>query len=1156
LGILTLATTLTGQDARGRIGGRVLDPNGTAVPRAVVDAIESTTGVKLAASTNEGGSYELPYLAPGIYTLKVAAPGFKTYDQPGIEVRVGDRLTIDVALTLGQVSESVTVSAQVSVVDSSSANLGQVTDTKRLTELPLSAGNTLTVAQLAPGVINLAQPNHPSLGIGAVEIVSNMSVNGTRNGNTEYTIDGTPSMSGTNPTYSPPTEMVAEVKVQTATYDAAAGRVPGGNVNIVLRTGGNQLHGAIQWFHTDQHLEALTLFGRQFLYNPATGPLNDAKRQSINPLNILNRYGLTLTGPVVLPKLSDGHNRTFWAFGFEGLSRPVVTQGSPLTVPTPAERLGNFAALLNVGANYQIYDPATITATTGGRFSRQPFAGNVIPTSRLNSTALGLLKYWPDSNLSGNADGVNNFVPETSQANRQKNVVAKVDHNFNDRHRAFARYNYGSQIYIANPLVGSLTNVPDRWRHSHGAVLDDIYVLSPSLLNDFRVGFTRYDQSNTPELAGFDLTAIGFASSLSNAIDPRARQFPTLNVGGYQSIGGAANNDAVTNYTTFSDDLSWRKGSAIFHFGGEYRLYRSNSFALGGQNPTMAFNNTYTNGPLDNSAGSPIGQGLASFLLGIPSGGSITYADSYADQSYTYAFYAQSDWRISRRLTINAGVRYDFDGPITERYNRSVSSFDFASASPIAAAVLANYAKSPIPEVPVSQFKVNGGVTFAGVGSQPREIWQTPKLNLAPRIGLAWEVAQNTVIRTGYGMFYVPQGVDRNAVNQSGYTAATTLTPSNDNGQHFIATLANPFPNGFNKPIGNGAGLQTGLGQAVSAFPAFQKSSYMQRWSFGIQRQLPKRIFVDISYVGTRGTRLAIARQYNPVPAAYYSKSPYRDQAAINFATAAVNNPFFPLLPGTSLSGATVQRQQLLRPFPQFTGLTINEPDGYSWYHAMQFLTEKRFSSGFTAQFNWVWSKYMEATAFNNETDAKPEKVISDQDRTHVLHFSGIYELPFGRGKHFLSQAHGITNIVLGGWQTQATWQHHTGQALGFGNSVLTGSLQDVVLSGDQQTISRWFNTAAFDTKSADQLSWNIQALGSRFSGIRGPSMDIWNVSGVKNFAVTEKLKMQFRAEFLNALNHTILSNPNTSVTSSAFGSITAASSQPRFIHLALKMTF
>ncbi len=1151
---LSIILSLPAQDARGRIGGQVTDPNLAAVPHATVEATEASTGVKIAVTSNDSGSYELPYLNPGTYSMSVTAAGFKTYSQKSIEVRLGDRLTIDVPLVLGQVNDSITVTQEVSLVDSASANLGQNTDTRNLTDLPLAAGNTLTVAHYAPGVIYLSPPNHPSLGM-AVEVVSNFSVNGTRSGNTEFTIDGAPSMSGTLPSISPPTEMVAAVKVQTATYDASTGRVPGGNVNMVLRAGGNQVHGSVQWFHTNQHLEALTLFGRQFLYNPSTGPLNDAKRQAANPLNILNRYGLTITGPVVFPKLYDGHNRTFFAFGFDGLSRPVISLGGAITVPTAAERQGDFSSLLKVGANYQIYDPSTIAPATTGRFSRQPFPNNLIPTSRLNPLALSLLKFWPEANQGGNADGVNNLIPETSQVNRQKNLLGKVDQNFSDRHRAFVRYNYGSQDYIFNPLVGTQTNVPDRWRHSHGAGIDDVYVISPSLLNNVRASFTRYNQSNTPLLQGFDLTALGFASSLSNSIDPRARQFPVLNVNGYQSLGGAANNDAVTNYYAISENLSYAKGPAIFRMGAEYRLMQSNSFGLGSQNPTLNFANTYTNGPLDNSAGSPIGQGLASFLLGIPSGGSISYADSYADTSYTYAFFLQTDWRVNRRLTLNVGLRYDYEGPITERYNRSVRGFDFATPNPIAAQAIANYARNPIAEVPADQFRANGGINFAGINGQPRELWDSSHQNFAPRVGIAYQVLPQIVIRTGYGIFFVPQGVDRTAVNQAGFTQATTLVASNDNGQTFNATLSNPFPNGFVKPLGATAGARTGLGQAVSAFPGYQKSTYMQRWSFGIQRQLPKRFFLDVNYVGTRGKRLAIPRQYNAVPASYYSKLTVRDPAAINSLTAAVPNPFYPLLPNTNLSAVTVQRLQLLRPYPQFTSITLNEPVGFSWYNSVQVLAEKRMSHGFSAQFNWTWSKFMEATAFNNDFDLLPEKVISDLDRTHNLHFIGIYELPFGTGKPLLSHTNKFVRAIVGGWQTQATWMRFTGAPLGFGNALLTGTAADIP-NGENQSIGQWFNVNAFDRRTGSQLTLNQQSLSSRFSNVRGPGVDVWNISGLRRFPIGERIRMQFRTEFLNALNHTSLSAPNTNPLSSAFGSITSANSQPRFIHFALKMTF
>ncbi len=1154
---LLMACSLFGQDARGRISGKVLDPSGAPIPHASVAAIANLTRVRVTTSANESGSYELPYLDPGTYTLEVSAQGFEAYKHTGVELRMTDRLTLDVSLKVGSVNESVVVSGQVSLLDTSSASLGQIAESKSIVDLPLAAGNTQTLLQLAPGVINMAVPNHPSLGTGAVDVLSNVTVNGVRPYYTEYTIDGAPSMWGEYAAYSPPTEMVAEVKVQTATYDASVGRAPGGNMNIVVKTGTNQLHGVVQFFHTDQHLWGISLFSRQYLYNPATGPINDAKRQYVNPLTILNRGSGMLSGPVLLPKIYDGRNRTFWSFGYEGLNRSQTTLGGPATVPTLAERGGDFSALLAAGANYQIYDPATTTAVAGGHYSRQPFAGNVIPASRLDKTALGLLKYYPAPNQPGLIDGTNNFETQDANQNRQVSLISKVDHNFNERHREFVRYNHGSQLYIDKPLVaGNQTNVPDRWRRSHAGVFDDVYVFGSSLLNDFRLGFTRFDQSNHPELQGLNLESLGFTPSLANLLDPRAIQFPTLNIGGYYTLGGAANNDEATNYFTATNEVSWTKGSAIFHFGVEYRLYRDDGFAIGPENPSFTFNSKYTNGPLDSSAGSPIGEGLASFLLGIPSTGSVSLSSAYASQSYNYAGYIQSDWRISRTLTINTGLRYDYDGPITERYNRSVGTFDFNAVNPIAAQAIANYAKSPIPQVPVAQFQVNGGLTFVGVNGNPRQLWNTTNLNFAPRLALAWQLNPNTVIRTGYGIFYMPKGVDHNSVNQTGFSQATTLNPTLDNGLSFIASLSNPYPNGLLQPLGAAGGLQTSLGQSLTAFQAYLKSTYMQRWSFGIQRQLPKRVFLDVSYVGNRGTRLAATRQFDALPDQYLSRSPTRDQTTINALSAQVPNPFYPLLPSTGLSGTTTSVQQLLLPFPEFTGVTMNQPQGYSWYHSLQTMAERRFANGFTAQFTWTWSKFMEATSYLNGADAMPAKVISDLDRTHVLHLSGIYELPIGKGKPLLSGAHGFVQTLFGGWQAEAIWQHNTGAPLGFGDALLIAPLQNVPLPSGQQALAQWFNTAAFDRKSGDQLADNLITLSTRFSGIRGPGIDLWNMSGIKNFTLPERFRLQFRAEFLNALNHTNLSDPNTTPTSAAFGSITSATGNPRSIVFGLKLSY
>jgi hypothetical protein len=307
---LLFTSLLPAQDVRGRVAGKVLDPSGASVPRVEVTLTNQATSVKLSALTNEAGNYEAPYLQPGVYTLRAAVQGFRGYERAGLEVRVGDRLTVDITLEVGQVSDSVTVTGQASLLESATASVGRVVDTRRIVDLPLPGGNALSLSRLAPGVVNLGAPNHPSLGP-ATEVLSNLTVNGVRSGNIEFTVDGTPSMWGTNASYAPPTEMVAEFKVQTATYDAGVGRAAGGNVNVVLRSGTNQFRSTFYWFHNNQHLQSLDLFQRQQLYNPTTGPVTAAKVKTINPLNILNRPGFALSGPVAIPKVYNGRNKTF-----------------------------------------------------------------------------------------------------------------------------------------------------------------------------------------------------------------------------------------------------------------------------------------------------------------------------------------------------------------------------------------------------------------------------------------------------------------------------------------------------------------------------------------------------------------------------------------------------------------------------------------------------------------------------------------------------------------------------------------------------------------------------------------------------------------------------------------------------------------------------
>jgi hypothetical protein len=503
-------------------------------------------------------------------------------------------------------------------------------------------------------------------------------------------------------------------------------------------------------------------------------------------------------------------------------------------------------------------------------------------------------------------------------------------------------------------------------------------------------------------------------------------------------------------------------------------------------------------------------------------------------------------------------VRYELEGPTTERYNRSIRNFDFKTESPIASQARTNYARSPSPELPANLFRVVGGLTFAGVNGRPRELWNADKNNVAPRIGIAYRLNQKTVVRAGYGIFFDVIGVDRQDVNQGGFNQSTNLIASIDNGQTYQARLADPFPFGLQVPAGASGGLSTFLGRTASFFDSNPLNVYMQRWSFSVQRQLPGRILFETSYVGNRGTKLAVSREFDATPAGYLSTLPYRDQATINFLSAQVPNPFYGIaeFAGTGLGSQTIGRSSLLNPYPHFSSITANLPNGYSYFHSLQTQTEKRMSGGLTFQASWNYSKYMDATSYLNATDPRPEKVVSASDRTHRLVVSAIYELPVGRGRPFLGNAKGIAGGALGGWQVQGFYEGQTGAPLGFGNAIFNGDLHDVELPPGERRVERWFNAdGGINRNPQQQIASNIRRLPSRFNGIRSDGINNFQLSAFKYFRIRERLRLRFMVMAVNALNHPQFAAPNTSPTSTLFGTIASAASV-REVHWGLKLLF
>jgi len=957
-------------------------------------------------------------------------------------------------------------------------------------------------------------------------------------------------MWGTNASYAPPAEMVAEFKVQTATYDASVGRSPGGSVNVALRSGTNQLHGSFYEFHNNQALTAMDLFQRQLLYNPQTGPVTDDKRAQANPRNILNRFGANLSGPVVIPKLYNGKNKTFWIFGWEMLTRPGVERGNNFyTVPDAAQRRGDFSSLLRLGGAYQIYDPVTATAAPGGRIQRMPLPGNVIPSARLDRGSQRLLEFFPGPTSPGTNDGRNNYQRLPQSYNEFRSYTSKVDHNLSSKHRVFGRYTQTFNLFTSGQLFDMPTTGTDRYRRMKGAGFDDVYTFSPTLITNFRYGFSLFQQQFVPLSAGFDLASIGLNPALIGVLDPQGRQFPALGISGYTAIGGAGYSDAKSNFHVWNNDWTKLAGAHTIRFGGEFRLYREHNYNFANTVPSYNFGEAFTRGPLDNSPVAPIGQGMASFLFGLPTGGQLNTNASLAEQSTSTGVYVQDDWRVTKKLSLNLGVRWDYDSPVTERFNRSVRGFEADVANPIEAAARAAYAQSPSALIAPADFRVRGGLTFAGADGQPRTLWRGDRNNIAPRFGVAYNVDSKLVLRGGYGVYFIPLGSDRQSVNQSGFSIVNALVPSNDNGLTFMASLTNPFPTGLIPPAGASGGLRTDIGRNVSYFNAAPLNGFMQRFSFGFQRDMGKAFVIDVSFVGNRGRGLGVSRGLNPVPNRLLSTTGRRDQPNIDRLTALVRNPFAGLAPGTALNTVNVQAQQLVRPFPQFTGVATDQQIGKSWYNSVQARLEKRFSAGFQFQLDYTWSKNIEAIGFLNTDDPQLERAISDIDRPHRLSFSGIYEVPFGRaGRPRLERA------LAGGWQLQAVWQRNSGPPLGFGNALLLQSVTSIPVRNP--TLNRWFNTDVFDQLPANQLDLNLRTLSSRFTGARAPFQETWDLSALRNIRIREAWRLQLRAEFLNAMNRTNFANPNTAPTNTLFGRITSNNGFPRQVHLALKLLF
>ena len=1138
--LLTVPAVLHAQEARGTISGTVKDASGAVTPGATVTITNVAMQTTVTIVTNEAGFFQAPFLIPGTYRVSAELSGFKKAARQ-IELRIADRLEANLTLETGVTAEVITVTADTPLLETGNASLGNVVDARRIAQLPTPHGDPYALIGLAAGVTytgsaRLDRPFEPTHIVG-------YAMDGTRGNRSDLTIDGVPSTATANAneviaSYVPPAEIVQEFKVQTATFDAASGNTEGGVVNLMIKSGTNVLRGTASIAKTPK-----ALFANDFFGNANNIPLSDFD---------YNRYGATAGGPVVLPGY-NGRGRTFFMYGFEGIheSRPR-NNGTP-TVPTEKMRNGDFSELLALGSQYQIYNPFTRRSIGNGRFQQDPFPGNIIPQSLINPVARAALEYIGKPRTTGNADGTNNFQnPSLPEDIKYANNTIRVDHNLTNKQRMYARVSWYDRNSNYNNYFNNLAT--GEWFKfvSRQVAVDHVYALSNSTVLNLRYGYNWFVRGTTsnPANHGFDLGTLGFPASYNAAIPEDIRRFPRFDITGYQGTG-VAGEERPNETHSFMATLSKSAGAHSLRSGMEFRQYReTNQFSANNQTGQFNFDSTWTRGPLDNSTAAPgsLGQSFASFLLGLPSSGSVARVSDLDEKSQTWGFYAQDDWRVNSRLTLNLGLRYEFETPLTEAQNRSIRNFDINAVQTIEAAARARYALNPTPEVAASAFNVRGGLTFAAVNGEPSGLYETPKTNLMPRAGFTYKLNEATVVRGGYGMFYGFLGQRRGDVIQSGFSQNTNIIPSLDNGLTFIATLSNPFPNGIQEPAGSALGIATFLGQGITYFNPNPKSSRTQRWQIGVQRELPARMTIEASYVGNYGSKLQTSRNLNATPNQYLSTLPVRDTARIDYLGANVPNPFFGLMPSTAiaaLQGQNIARERLLRPYPEFDSVNTTTNEGWSWYHALQLNLQRRFSGGYTLSSSYTYSKFREAVDFLNAADAEPWEGVSSVDTPHRFTVNGILELPFGKGRRFGSGANPLVNGFIGGWQLSGIYSYQSGFPLSWGNIIFTGNIDDIDLPASERTPARWFNTdAGFNKVSTQQLGSNVRTFPLRLENVRADGVNNVDLSLTKSTTIRGKT-IELRLDSLNAFNHPqFMPGVQTGPTSATFGQVPAASQQ------------
>lgn len=1147
--VALFAASGSAQERTASVTGVVRDPSGAAVPDAKITVRNTQTGIKRVVKTSGDGNYTVTLLDPGTYDTLVEHAGFASIQRSGIVLHVNDDVRIDYSLKLGQVSEVVDVHEEAPLLRTTDASLGQVVDNQKVTSLPLNGRSSFRLVELTPGYI----PTPGASGqFGDIPVNttwdSNFSINGGQGYSNEIMIDGAPSTTGffDQITTMPSVDALVEFKVQSNSMSAEFGHTGGGVLNVTTKSGTNVLHGTLFEF-----LRNSVLGANDYFNNLAGSPRVAFK---------MNQFGGSIGGPVVLPKVYNGKNRTFFFFNYEGTrwrrGAVFIT-----TVPTAAERKGDFSHdVTNAGQLVAVYDPTSTVPnpSQAGQYVRTAFPGNIIPPSRINTIGANIASYYPMPDTVGSgASGNNNYVSNAGGAVNKNQFNGRLDHQITQADGIFGRFSsdvtplcqpnyYGN---VASPAAASVGCTTFKNR---SASLENNYTISPRVVFTVRYGFARWYQIRAGLSYGFDQTTLGFPASLVS--QEQIPGFPTVNVSGYGGLGNQGNNYLSNGNDTHSllPSITIVHGRHMIKTGADLRLSRINFFNPISPGGVYGFTQAFTQGPNPLTSSATAGDAFASMLLGVAASGSLTTDAGVSMQNYYFAGYVQDDIKVTDKLTVSAGLRYETETPYTERHNRLVG-FDGSIPSPAANPSFSN---------------LTGGLVFASPSN--RYVYDWHKEGFAPRLGLAYQIARNTVIRSGAGVFYAPLQISNNAVGfspSSGFSSATPLTASIDGGLTPFNTLASAFSSGLVPPTGTSLGAATFLGQGITVWDRNPITPRSYQWNFDVQHQLPWNVLIDASYVGNRGIYLAGNRQFDAMPPQYFSMGTSLLQS--------VPNPFYGKITTGALAQPTVTLQSLLTPFPQFSAVNeINHTAGDSVYHAFQLKVEKRLSSGLSVLVAYTFSKLIAdvpwaastiggnngSGVFQNWYNLSAERALSAQDFPQMFTISYDYALPFGKGRTFGGQWHGPIEWVLGNWALNGITRVSSGNPLALSTSVNNthslGGNSRPNTNGQNATLSNpgiyeWFNIATF-SQPATFAFGNV----SRTINVFTPGIVNFDALLAKSIKLREPFTLQFRAEFFNLFNHENFAPPDTTLGDKTFGQISASNLLPRVGQLALKLTF